>query len=76
MIRNIVDNAEKGGYERENSGEIKHMEDMKEKIYDREKIWTLSETKERNEEGTKHFIKFLNNLNADNAIINKFQDNL
>lgn len=76
MIRNIVDNAEKGGYERENSGEIKRMEDMKEKIYDREKIWTLSETKERNEEGTKHFIKFLNNLNADNAIINKFQDNL
>lgn len=76
MIRNIVDNAEKGGYERENSGEIKCMEDMKEKIYDREKIWTLSETKERNEEGTKHFIKFLNNLNADNAIINKFQDNL
>lgn len=76
MIRNIVYNAEKGGYERENSGEIKRMEDMKEKIYDREKIWTLSETKERNEEGTKHFIKFLNNLNADNAIINKFQDNL
>ena len=52
MIRNIVDNAEKGGYEREESGEIKGMEDMKEKIYDREKIWTSNETKERNEEGT------------------------
>lgn len=32
MIGNIVDNAEKGGYEREDSGEIKGMEDMKEKI--------------------------------------------
>lgn len=37
---------------KENSEEIKRMEDMKEKIYDREKIWTSSETKERNEEGT------------------------
>lgn len=29
MIRNMVDNGEKGGYEIENSGEIKGMEDMK-----------------------------------------------
>lgn len=49
---------------------------MKEKIYDREKNMDFMNQKERNEEGTKHFIKFLNNLNADNAIINKFQDNL
>lgn len=74
MIKNIVDNAEKGGYEREFWGNKTYGRHEGENMT--EKIWTLSETKERNEEGTKHFIKFLNNLNADNAIINKFQDNL
>lgn len=39
---------------KENSGETKGMEDMKEKIYDREKLWTSNETKERNEEGTQN----------------------
>lgn len=76
MIGNIVDNAEKGGYEREDSGEIKGMEDMKEKIWQRKNMdfkWNQREKWRRNIE---HFIKFLNNLNADNAIINKFQDNL
>ena len=63
MIRNIVDNAEKGGYERENIWQRKNM-DFK---------WNQREKWRRN---IKHFIKFLNNLNADNAIINKFQDNL
>ena len=76
MIRNIVDNAEKGGYEREFWVNKTYGRHERENIWQRKNMdfkWNQREKWRRN---IKHFIKFLNNLNAANAIINKFQDNL
>lgn len=65
----------KGGEERASDGKIMNMEDVKEKMYDRKKRETTNEAKRRMRD-TGCFITCMNNINAANVIIVKFQDYL